>query len=328
MIYKEIDNKSKTNKLIKTGDNSEKQMAFYLKRAFVNEEKIIILNDLRIIVNDEVAQIDHLIVHAFGFIVIESKSVTTEVSVNKYGEWCRVYNNQKKGMPSPIKQAERQIEILKALLDNHAHEIFKENFFNKLIKPKFSNYNFDVFIAISDNGMIERESETQVENIVKAEQITDKVKNLLKHYYMQNINPLRMLPHQESQTTLIERTAKFLTQKHQSINIEEESLEKEKIIIEQSLKAIILDNKIVKIEKSSHQISCSKCQSLNIEIQYGKYGYYFKCLACDGNTALKLKCKNSKCKPKLQKRKLVFHQVCDTCGTKKLFFTNKELKLS
>jgi hypothetical protein len=325
MIYKNIDKKVKTNKFIKAGDESEKQMAFYLKRAFQNEEKIIVLNDLRIIIDGEVAQIDHLVVHAFGFIIIESKSVTSEVSINKYDEWCRIYNNQKKGMPSPIKQAERQIEILKELLDNHAHEIFKENFFNKLLKPKFSNYNFDIFIAISDNGMIERENETQFDNIVKAEQITGKIKNLVKHYYMENINPLRMVPHQESKVTLIERTAKFLAEKHQSLSIQEENLEKEKIVIEQSAEPIIIKKKRVTQEEKPPQITCSKCQSLNIEIQYGKYGYYFKCLSCDGNTALKLKCKDSKCKPKLQKRKLVFHQVCDICGNKKLFFTNKEL---
>ena len=82
--------------------------------------------------------------------------------------------------------------------------------------------------------------------------------------------------------------------------------------------------KIVKAKEDAPQINCSKCQSLNVEMQYG-YGYYFKCLSCDGNTALKLKCKDSKCKPKIQKRKLVFHQVCDVCGEKKLFFTNKEL---
>jgi len=44
-------------------------MAFYLKRAFQNDEKIIIINNLRVIVNNEVAQIDHLVVHPFGFII-------------------------------------------------------------------------------------------------------------------------------------------------------------------------------------------------------------------------------------------------------------------
>jgi len=325
MIYKNIDEKIKTNKFIKAGNEAEKQMAFYLKRAFQNEEKIIVLNDLRIIFNGEVAQIDHLVVHPFGFIVIESKSVTTEVSINKYDEWCRIYNNQKKGMPSPIKQAERQIEILKELLDTHAHDIFKENFFNKLLKPKFSTYNFDIFIAISDNGMIERGNESQANNIIKAEQITDKIKNLIKNYYRENINPLRMVPHQESKVTLIERTAKFLAEQHQSLTVQEENLEKEKIEIEQFMEPIILDKEeTLKVKEDVPKINCSKCQSLNIEIQYGKYGYYFKCLSCDGNTAIKLQCKDTKCKPKLQKRKLVFYQVCDVCKNKKLFFTNKE----
>jgi len=319
MIYKEIDEKKQTNKLIKAGNNSEKQMAFYLKRAFKNDDKIIIINDLRIVVNNEVAQIDHLVVHPFGFIIIESKSVTSKVSINKYDEWCRVYNGQKKGMPSPIKQVERQIEILKELLDSHAHDIFRENFLNKLLKPKFSTYKFDILIAISDNGMIERESESQSNNIVKAEQITDKIKNLIKNYRKENMNPLRIIPHQESRVTLIERTAKFLVEKHQSLNIKEKNSEKKKIPIEP------INKKKVTQTKGESTQTCSKCQSSNIEIRYGKYGYYFKCLSCNGNTAIKLKCKDSKCKPRLKKRKLQFYQVCDICESEKLFFTNKWL---
>jgi hypothetical protein len=322
MIYKEIDIKNNMNKLVKAGEKAESQMAFYLKRAFGDDDKIYVLNDLRIKVDDEIAQIDHLVIHSYGFIIIESKSVTTQVSINEYDEWSRVYNNDKKGMPSPIKQAERQIEILKKLLNNHASEIFNEGFFNKYIsKPTYSKFHFDILVAISDDGIIERTNKKQSEDIVKSEQITDKIKKLKKQYFMQNINPLLMLPHQELSIGLIARTADFLKLQHQSVNESRVEIKAEK------LKEIILPKKEIplpdKVMKPSTTPICSKCQSPNIEIQYGKYGYYFKCLSCDGNTVIKLKCKDSKCKPKLTKKKLVFTQVCDICGDKKHFFTNK-----
>jgi len=58
--------------------------------------------------------------------------------------------------------------------------------------------------------------------------------------------------------------------------------------------------------------------------QIRKYGYYFKCLFCDGNTAIKLTCSNSNCKPKNKKRKLNFYKACMSCGKDELFFVNRE----
>lgn len=96
---------------------------------------------------------------------------------------------------------------------------------------------------------------------------------------------------------------------------------------EEELKSIVTPKKEEKpIKNESKTPLCSKCQSNNIEIRYGRYGYYFKCLKCGGNTAIKLSCTNSDCKPKLRKSKLNFYQVCDICGMNELFFTNKEIE--
>jgi hypothetical protein len=85
------------------------------------------------------------------------------------------------------------------------------------------------------------------------------------------------------------------------------------------------------IKKSLKQTNtklCSKCKNDDIEVVYGKYGYYFKCQFCDGNTAIKLSCSHKECKPKIKKSKLNFYQVCEVCGLNELFFTNKEKVLS
>lgn len=92
MILKETDEKELLNKFQEYGYNAEKQMAFYLKRAFQESNDIFVINDLRLVMNDDVAQIDHLIMHRFGFILIESKSVTSKISVNEHGEWIRHYS--------------------------------------------------------------------------------------------------------------------------------------------------------------------------------------------------------------------------------------------
>lgn len=101
------------------GDRQEKDVAFYLRRAFKDDQNILILNDYRFVHNDETAQIDHLIVHRSGFIVIESKSIHGEVRVNTEGEWSRSYKGQWSGMASPIRQAELQMELLRDFLSDN-----------------------------------------------------------------------------------------------------------------------------------------------------------------------------------------------------------------
>jgi len=95
--------------------------------------------------------------------------------------------------------------------------------------------------------------------------------------------------------------------------------------IQADIKETILENP--NLINQTNTCLCSKCESPNIEIHYGKYGYYFKCHSCDGNTAIKLTCSSKECKPKLKKSKLNFYQVCEVCGSNKLFFTNAEVQM-
>ena len=94
------------------GEKQEQDVAFFLRRAYKDDPKVYVFNDLRFEYNDEVAQIDHLILYPYGFVLIESKSITGEVKVNKEQEWTRSYNKQWSGMRSPIKQVELQEKLL------------------------------------------------------------------------------------------------------------------------------------------------------------------------------------------------------------------------
>jgi hypothetical protein len=71
--------------------------------------------------------------------------------------------------------------------------------------------------------------------------------------------------------------------------------------------------------------SCGKCESTNVEIVYGRYGYYFKCKNCNGNTSIKIKCKENSCKVRIRKAKLKFYKECSSCGTSELYFENEEV---
>lgn len=103
MIVKELDPLAlNASKQAQAGRRAESQMAFYLRRTFGEDSTIKVLNGLRIERQGEVAQIDHLLISNHGFILIESKSVTTQIRVNAQAEWSRqIVGAGWQGMPSP-----------------------------------------------------------------------------------------------------------------------------------------------------------------------------------------------------------------------------------
>jgi hypothetical protein len=54
---------------------------------------------------------------------------------------------------------------------------------------------------------------------------------------------------------------------------------------------------------------------------YGKYGYYFKCSDCDGNTPIKVTGANGE-KAKLSKQGQEFYVVCPEALAPQLFYIN------
>jgi len=312
MIIKNVDSKESNDKFIKAGLNAEKQMGYYLKKAFEKSEDILILNDLRIEQDNDVAQIDHLVIHPYGFIIIESKSVSSKISVNEYGEWKRIYNNQEKGMPSPIQQAKRQASFLKDFLNQKATNVFRESIVDKFIsKPTFNNYKFDVLIAISDSGIIERDN-INLPEVLKADTIPDNILNTISKRKIGLLN--------------IFANDNYTFHKKTITKIANSLLSLHKPVAKKIVEVATVQEKPISYNKSQNnsiEYICSKCKSINIQIASGKYGYYFKCLDCDGNTPIKHTCNTPKCKPKTRKSKLQFFKVCETCNIDELFWENK-----
>lgn len=179
MILKEKQVALSQDPKIRAGEEAEKQMAFYLQRNFSKLKNIFLLNDLRIVHENEVAQIDHLVISKFGLFIIESKSVYGKISINEQNEWSRSYNNQARefGMPSPVLQAEAQSKILReVLVDN------KDKLLSKLLgvlQKGFKHCPINVYIAVSDNGIIDRK--ISIPELFKADQISNAIKEKLNN---------------------------------------------------------------------------------------------------------------------------------------------------
>jgi hypothetical protein len=64
------------------------------------------------------------------------------------------------------------------------------------------------------------------------------------------------------------------------------------------------------VASSSETPVCRSCGSDKISVQYGKFGYYFKCSACDGNTPIKLGCGVDGHKERIRKEGKKFFREC------------------
>ncbi len=154
------------------GEAAEKQLAFYLSRAFADAEGVAIFNDLRIVdVNKEVAQIDHLVMHPCGFVLVESKSITGKVRINQQKEWVRVSTRGEEGMPDAVEQARRQRDVLRRFLTRQASDLLQRP------TTTYATLGYDVLAAISDAGVIERA--LAMPKVVKADQVPARLKDII-----------------------------------------------------------------------------------------------------------------------------------------------------
>jgi hypothetical protein len=176
MILKEKEIISSDNHKVNAGIQAEKQMAFYLSRNFAKDTNCFVINDLRVVFDGDVAQIDHLIVTQYGLFIVESKSVHSQISINKNAEWSRSYQNKKTGMPSPVLQAEAQAKILKSLL-NENKQVLLSKLFGALQKG-FGFCPINIYVAISDTGIINRE--INIPELFKADQVCNSIKEKIK----------------------------------------------------------------------------------------------------------------------------------------------------
>lgn len=163
MILKELDSFCSKDKYRIAGRKAEEQMAFYLKRYFKTAEDVFVINGLRIWIDGDTAQIDHLVIYPAGIIIIESKSVAEKIGVTNDLQWMRQYGDKRSGMKSPIIQAKMQGKLITELIESSA-------------KPaKHLIENIAVLIAISDSGLIEWPDSGPIDCVKKADQICEEI---------------------------------------------------------------------------------------------------------------------------------------------------------
>lgn len=355
MIIKELENIETTDKFEQAGYRAESQIAFYLRREFKDDPQFLIFNNLRLEKSGDACQIDHLVLHRYGMIIIESKSVTTRVEVNELGEWKRWFNNAWQGMPSPILQAQRQGKFIKNYLEANVETLLNKVLFT--MQSHFTKMPIDVLVAISDSGIINRPKNDKLNNVCKADQIPDKVREIVSEYRkidgllsfslksaylfdmdeVPRISDFLLVNHKPSKfkTKLNDVNSTPITSTPISSPVKTPSISKpiatakpaslpKKIIPLTPIdpqKSDASNKPVVKTVKPNSTNTCSHCQSPNISILY-VHSYFFKCNDCGKNTAIKNICPSCSDRAKIRKSGLQFFTECEKCSTSQLFHAN------
>lgn len=320
------------DKFAAAGAKAEEQMAFYLKRAFgePDSKDILVFNDLRIANDrgDDFAQIDHLILYRRGMVLIESKSVTSKVRINSQGEWSRQWNGTWSGMPSPILQAKRQVDFLKALLKANKADLRSKKLLSR-DHVGFGLCPFDVIVAISDQGEIDR-GDNDCPEVVKAEAVVAKTKECMARHRMGMFTlsfgdeGLEKFSDEE-----MIRIRDFLKRRHTPLVSpatraavappppKPPALASNPVMPPAPVKAPAAASPV----NTAQVKACRHCQGTILNVEYGKYGYYLKCRDCDGNTPIDFACTCGK-KARVRKERERFFKECEACGASAPYHVN------
>ena len=336
MIIKENTNAIPTDKLGIAGYDAERNVAFKLRMAFGENPNLLILNDLKVEFEDGItAQMDHLVIHQHGIIIIESKSVAGNLVVEENGQWIIWYGKTKKGRDNPIKQAKIQGQtlrnvLLKSATNEHTRKAMEALPTDVLVA--FSTKNGGTFYAkdkqpypevCPDHALDDRVNEivtmraknSKVEDFSLSEAYRSKLAEYLVKIHKTYQAPTTIVGKPYSKPSVADMPAKAEQKVSEYIVTDKP---KPTSIIGAIADAI---SSTFTAPESKFKHACRKCKSDKLEIRFGK-NYYLKCLSCDENNRIDVTCSNCKSLLKIRKDKRQFFAECFGCKTSAIFHIN------
>lgn len=190
---------------MRAGVVGERDAAYEIEFYFGTSQNYVTIHDLRIEHDGRVAQIDHLILNRVLQIwVCESKHFVDSVSINGLGEWERSYRGHKYGVPSPIEQNRKHIDVLEQLFKSGAVSLPRRIF---TMRPDLRS-----LILISNNAVIKRPRARVegLESVIKAERLKTGI-------YDTWDDGIRTMVQRLVSTETIERLARDLVALHRPI---------------------------------------------------------------------------------------------------------------
>ncbi|WDL97763.1 nuclease-related domain-containing protein [Alicyclobacillus sp. ALC3] len=287
-------------RMLRAGAKGEEEAAYLINFHYGALDKTAVIHDLRIEVGGRVAQIDHLIIHrTLNVFVLESKHFHAGVKISDDGEFLmwNQYRRAYEGMASPLEQNDRHIEVLKeafAAIDMPTRVGMR-------LSPVFHSY-----VLVSSNARIKRPEKLDTSKVIKADMLSKTIDSQFDKTGFFGVlgNASRII----SEETLRDIGGQLIAL-HKPAQFDYAGRFK-----------VAGNQTDVQASLVKHQ--CRNCGSENLSIQHGRYGYYFKCAACEGNTPIKIGCGQVGHKERLRKEGLNFYRECAECGTSSPYYVN------
>ena len=331
MIVKPYVPRTETDPRRAAGVNAERQMAHYLDRHFADRKTLLVLHDLRLTFEGDAAQIDHAVVHPFGVAIVESKSVTTAVRINAQDEWERSRNGRWQGMPNPLLQGERQGILLRRLLTSRT-EALLDKIVLGMFQSTFRTMALDVFAAISDGGSIQRATQDQAKQALKADAVPNAIGQLVAkhrrdgHLLNPNLKAFGEAPRSFNEAETL-RIAHFLRTRSAEARAAPDGTDaptpsgQDRNARTSGRRALLAaaagESGTAPADRrgSRVRLACRHCGSLRLEPKIGRYGPYGQCRDCAKNTSVRLPCRECGSKIRVERSGSGFAGRCDACGT-------------
>lgn len=302
---------------VRAGNKGERESAYFIDFENAAHKNRVVLHDLRFEVNGRVAQIDHLMINRLlDVYVFETKHFNTGLKITEDGEFLR-WNDYKKtfeGMPSPLAQNERHIQVLKDVFD----QIEMPTRLGLRLAP-----SFQTLILISPNARIDRPKKFDTSRVVKADLLGKAIKKDNEESSI--LGAFGSVAKIVSLET-IQDMGRQLMLRHSPIAINYAAMFGLDKVQPQVTPAVVPKQPVnapaKPVEPAKEAPKCRACGGEKLSILYGKYGYYFKCDSCEGNTPVKLGCGVDGHKERLRKDGNRFFRECEGCGSRSLFFVN------
>jgi hypothetical protein len=304
-------------RLLRSGIKGERDAAYLIDFELQASKNTAVIHDLRLEVNGRVAQIDHLLLHrTLNFYVLETKHFHAGIKITDDGEFLRWSDYRKtfEGMPSPLAQNERHIAVLRDACD-------RIDFPTRLgvrLTPAFQSY-----VLVSPNVRIDRPKRFDTTRVIKADMVSKIFDETLdKAGVLDTMSNMSRLVRSET----LEAIGRQLIAFHRPASIDYRArfgiTEAPPVQTPLASPHAAPTSSCPAPPSPADVQKCRHCGSTTLSIQYGKFGYYFKCGGCDGNTAIKVGCGKEGHRERIRKEGWKFYRECAGCGTSAVFFVN------
>ena len=318
---------AETLRIRRAGHKGEAESAYLIDFDFGSSPNWAVIHDLRVEHGGRVAQIDHLLINRWmDLYVLETKHFHAGLKITEQGEFLRYDRYQRTfvGMASPLQPCRVQWNCTVAAAQTVQLHCTLRNSLPR--KDSVSNPIARHRTPVAPQARIDRPKQFDSSRVIKADQLKPRIWQDIDDEGLLSI--LKTVAKMVSRDT-VEFVARQLAAEHRPLLREPLAVKAEAApppapvsVAPAPIEPTPATAPVASPPPSAAEApACKTCSHGAGQILYGKFGYYFKCGRCDGNTAIRFTCLPGH-KPRLRKDGVAFYRECADCGSSTLFHRN------